>query len=190
MTTRTTLSRTALPVALVAAVLVGAGCEINSPEMPSFDTTFTLPIGVETLTVLEAVEDEDFLVVGEDGTLGFSVDGDADTLALDFALAVDLPTESVAQGLGDFTLPAGDPVAFAFTLGEVWPPAAAVDGVTTLVPAFPFDLTSGGEDSSLMSMTSLPSVQRIEDGPMVSELSVCRSAADPRSVMVKRPPGP
>ncbi|MCB1184515.1 hypothetical protein KDM41_13885 [bacterium] len=146
MTTRTTLSRTALPVALVAAVLVGAGCEINSPEMPSFDTTFTLPIGVETLTVLEAVEDEDFLVVGEDGTLGFSVDGDADTLALDFALAVDLPTESVAQGLGDFTLPAGDPVAFAFTLGEVWPPAAAVDGVTTLVPAFPFDLTSGGED--------------------------------------------
>ena len=45
-----TRSAAALPVAAalaaVAALSVLAGCDINEPKMPPFDTTLSLPLGV------------------------------------------------------------------------------------------------------------------------------------------------
>jgi hypothetical protein len=61
-------------------------------------------------------------------------------------------------------------------------------GVTVIVPRT--RLIKGGPEISLMSITSLPFSQRIEDGPTVKFSAVWRSAEDPRSVIVKRPPGP
>ncbi len=154
MITRT-ISRKTLPAGLLtltALLLLTAGCDINSPEMPSFDTVFVVPLGTERLEIMDAVDDEDFLLVADDGSLGFHLDGDPDTLSLDFDLSVDVPGQSIDQGLGNFDLPAPAPLTYDFQLSDIWAPATGVTGLTTLVPAFPIDVTSGGQD--LPDMTS------------------------------------
>ncbi len=140
--TRTTHHRLLLLVVLT----ITAGCEINSPEMPSFDTTFVVPLGSERITVMDAVDDEDFLAVADDGGLAFELTGDPDTLSLDFDLSADIPGQTVSQGLGNFALPDFPPLAYGFELGDVWAPAAGVSNLTTIVPAFPIDVSSGAED--------------------------------------------
>lgn len=131
---------------LLGLLLAGTGCEINKPEMPSFDSTFVLPLGTERLEVMDAIDDEQYLQVAADGGLAFHLDGDPDTLALAFDFSVEILAQTIDQGLGDFALPPAAPLAYRFELGDIWAPAAGVDGMATVVPAFPIDLTSGGQD--------------------------------------------
>lgn len=126
-------------------LLALAGCEINSPEMPSFDTQLVLPLGSERLEVRDAVDNEEYLLINPDGSLEFSVVGDPDTLALDFDLHVDTPAQSVDQGLGEFSLPASAPLNFAFQLGDIWAPAGGANNLTTIVPGFPINVSSAGQ---------------------------------------------
>lgn len=137
---------TAAALLLGAALVTMAGCEINKPEMPTFDTTLSLPLGVERLEVLDAVDSEDFLAVGLDGSLLFQVDGDPDTLSFDFDLNAEVPSQSLNEGLGAFELDAFGPLTYGFLLRDVWAPAAGADGLTTLVPAFPIAATSPDQD--------------------------------------------
>jgi len=136
----------------VAALFMGAtlaalaGCEINKPEMPTFVTTLTLPLGVERLDVIDAIDSEDFLATGPDGTLLFQVDGDPDTLNFVFDLNAEVASQSISEGLGTFELDAVDPLIYDFLLQEIWAPAAGADGLTTLVPAFPIVATSPDQD--------------------------------------------
>ncbi|MDX2472756.1 MAG: hypothetical protein QNL91_03535 [Candidatus Krumholzibacteria bacterium] len=154
MTTRTSMDKT-LPAGLIlltTVLLATAGCDINSPEMPSFDTKFVVPLGTERFEIMDAVDDEDYLLVGDDGSLGFHLDGAPDTLALDFDLTVDITGQSIDQGLGNFDLPPPAPLAYDFQLGDIWAPAAGLTGFNTIVPAFPIDVASSGQD--LPDMTS------------------------------------
>jgi hypothetical protein len=139
-------ARTIAALLLGAALATLAGCEINKPEMPTFDTTLSLPLGVERLDVIDAVDSEDFLAVGLDGSLLFQVDGDPDTLNFDFDLNAEVAAQSISEGLGTFELDAVGPLIYGFLLQEIWAPAAGADGLTTLVPAFPIVATSPDQD--------------------------------------------
>ena len=139
-------------ILLTTVLLATAGCDINSPEMPSFDTKFVVPLGTERFEIMDAVDDEDYLLVGDDGSLGFHLDGAPDTLALDFDLTVDITGQSIDQGLGNFDLPPPAPLDYDFQLGDIWAPAAGLTGFNTIVPAFPIDVASSGQD--LPDMTS------------------------------------
>ncbi|MFO7608581.1 MAG: hypothetical protein R6X35_05200 [Candidatus Krumholzibacteriia bacterium] len=133
-------SRTAAWLLPLPALL--AACEIADPQLPTFTTRLALPIGDARLDVMELVEDQDYLVALPDGTLGFTVAGDPDTVALDFDLGVDLPAQSLASSLGTFVFAPAAPAPFAFTLGGIYPPAALLDGTTTVVPPFSFATAS------------------------------------------------
>lgn len=134
-------------LSLLGATLAAlAGCDINKPEMPTFDTTLSLPLGVERMDVSDAIDSQDFLTAGEDGTLVFQVDGDPDTLSFDFDLSAEVAARSISQGLGTFALDAVGPLTFGFRLGDVWAPAAVADGQTIPVPAFPVAATSPDQD--------------------------------------------
>lgn len=132
-------------VALTAFAFLG-GCEINKPEMPTFDTSVAIPLGVERIEVLDLVEDEEFLVVGSDSSLGFFIDGDPDTIDFDFELAADFGSQHIQQGLGNFELPDLDPMAYNFQLSDLWAPADGLVNQPAIVPAFPFSVTSSGQD--------------------------------------------
>ena len=131
---------------MAGAMALLGGCEINKPEMPTFDTSLTVPLGVERVEILDLIEDEDFLVVGGDSSLGFFIDGDPDTMALDLDLAVEIQGQNIEQGIGNFDLADVDPMAYSFELADIWPPSSGLTDEATIVPAFPIDVTSDAED--------------------------------------------
>ena len=138
-----------VPTAMLAAALVLAGlagCQVNEPAMPTFDTTLSLPLGVERLDVADAVDSEDFLDVGPDGELLLRIDGDPDTLSFDFDLTAEIAAQSLSEGLGSFDLAPVGPLAYGFLLQDVWAPAAGANGLVTVVPAFPLAATSPDQD--------------------------------------------
>ena len=96
---------------LLATGLFSAGCDIQKPELPTFTTTLTVPLGEERLDVADLIEDEDYLLVGPDSSLAFAVDGAADTLGLDFDLAVDVPPAAAGAAIGVFGIDVSDLIA-------------------------------------------------------------------------------
>ena len=123
-----------------------AGCEIVEPKMPSYTTSLGVPLGRERLDIIDAIDDEDYLVAMPDSTLGFRVDGDPDTVSLDFDLGADIDPQSVRGELGTFSLDVASPPSFEFALVDLYPEAAALDGLTTPVPGFEFGDVSPAED--------------------------------------------
>lgn len=131
---------------LMATLTIFGGCEINKPEMPTFETSLTIPLGLERIDLLDVIEDEDFLVIGDDGGLSFFIDGDPDTMDFDFELSADIGSQTIEQGLGNFSLEALDPMNYSFELGQIWAPADGVINLLTTVPAFPIDVLSESQD--------------------------------------------
>jgi hypothetical protein len=128
--------------ALAAWVLVGTGCDIQKPVLPTFTTTLTVPIGQERLEMAQLVQDEDFLGVDLDSCLVFAVEGPADTLELDFALEASFAADSLRSDIGEFTLEVSEDVRCDFRLDELYPEAGQLDGQNLSVPPFAFDLQS------------------------------------------------
>lgn len=139
------LSLLFLSAAVTTLGLLG-GCEINSPKMPSFDTSLTIPLGTERVDVLDALEDEDYLVVDGSGTVNFFIEGEPDTMDFGFDLATDIAGQTIQQGVGAFSLAALDPMHYSFILADIWAPAAGATNLITPVPGFPIDVVSPGQD--------------------------------------------
>ena len=146
-----------MAVILLAALAIFGGCEINKPEMPTFETELTIPLGVERLDLLEVIEDEEYLTVGDDGGLSFFIEGDPDTMDFDFELTADITSQTIEQGLGNFSLEALDPINYSFELGQIWAPASGVSNMATVVPAFPIDVLSDSQDIPDINSATLTS---------------------------------
>lgn len=146
-----------LAAATMASMMVGlmlVGCEIADPEMPRYTMHLTVPLGEERLDIADVVDDEDYLVTLEDGSLGFLVEGDPDTVSFDFDLAADINPQAISGEIGNFEISVGDPVHFDFELVDLYPDAAGLDGATVPLPAFGFSSPSGAEDiADLQSAT-------------------------------------
>lgn len=128
------------------ALMFAAGCEIAEPKLPTFTTQISVPLGEERLDVADALDGEEYLTELDGHTLGFTVDGDADTVSLDFDLSADIAAQTIDQSLGAFTIDLDAPVGIDFALDQLYPPATAFDGLTVPVPPFPLVQTSDAED--------------------------------------------
>lgn len=133
-------------ISLFCGLAFFAGCEINKPEMPTFDTSVAIPLGIERIEIMDAIDDEDFLQIMDDGGLAFSIEGEPDTMDFDFDLSADIGTQSFSEGLGNFALSDLDPMSYQFELGSIWAPASGVTNTPAVVPAFPIDVSSTGQD--------------------------------------------
>jgi hypothetical protein len=131
---------------ILPALLLAAGCEIAEPKLPSFTTQVSVPLGEERLDVADALDGEEYLTELDGNMLGFTIDGDPDTVSLDFDLSAEISAQSIVQSLGAFTIDLAAPVSIDFALGELYPPAAALDGQTIPVPPFPLLQTSDAQD--------------------------------------------
>jgi hypothetical protein len=154
---RVNLPRRLVCAALLAALagLVLTGCEIAEPELPSYQTHLAIPLGQDRLDIADVVEDEDYLVSLADGALGFHVDGDPDTVSLDFDLAADISPQTISGDLGNFALEIASPPSFAFALRDLYPDADAVDGFTVPVPSFQFATASDAQDLADLESATL-----------------------------------
>ena len=151
------LPRRLVPAALLAALagLVLTGCEVAEPELPSYQTHVAIPLGQDRLDIADVVEDEDYLVSLADGALGFHVDGDPDTVSLDFDLAADISAQTVSGDLGNFALEVDSPPSFDFALRDLYADADDADGLTLPVPAFQFTTASGAQDLADLESATL-----------------------------------
>ena len=143
--------------ALLAGGLALTGCDINKPELPSFDSRLTLPLGTELLTVADAVEDDSTLVTAADGGVSFIATGAPDTVGLGVDLDMDLPAQNIHETVGVFDVSAPDPVTVTESLVDAWPDAAAAAGTSTPVPPFDFDVDAGGMDLGGIGSVTLDS---------------------------------
>lgn len=185
----------------LAGLALLTGCEVAEPALPTFTTKLALPIGDERVDVMDLIEDEDYLVALDDSTLGFTVTGDPDTVALDFDLAADFPAQALANQLGTFDLDLSGPDPFVFALGDLYPAATLLDGSTTVVPPFGFGMTSGSApvpDLTSATITSGTLVVAVDNGlpvpvsgPAAAEILHFRlfDPADDRTLAVVDFPG-
>jgi hypothetical protein len=150
--------KTLIPLPLAAVLLAGAGgCTIEDPELPSYESVWLIPLGDVDYTMEELIEDEDGFLVGDDKSLSFHVAGQLDAVEVGPHLTFDVDGASTDAAIGAIDLGPSGPVAFAFRLGDVYPPAAALDGFTTPVPSFTFDLASPPEDLPGFTSASIES---------------------------------
>lgn len=157
---RRQIHRPGLLLGAIALLGLGLlGCTIAEPELPTFTTHLAVPLGTERLDIIDLVEDEDYLVALADGTLGFSVDGDPDTVSLDIDLSADIPAQTISGDLGNFALEVASPPSFDFQLADLYPDAAMLDGLTLPVPAFGFTTASDAEDLADLERATLAAGQ-------------------------------
>lgn len=183
-------SRVAMLLTAALALAALAGCQVNEPAMPTFDTTLSLPLGVERLDVAEAVDSEDFLDIAPDGSLLLRVDGDPDTLSFDFDLNAEIAAQALNEGLGSFDLAPVGPLAYGFLLQDVWAPAAGASGLVTIVPAFPLAATSPDQD--VPDITSATLAAGTAEVTVTNGLPVAISAAtgpDQLALVLESPDG-
>lgn len=134
-------SAVAMGATIPLAFLMIAGCSFEDPEMPSFYTRVTIPIGTHDLTVEEMIEEQDFLYSGQDSLLCFRIDGDATEVALDLDLSADLEAKSIDATIGPISLDNVDPIGFSWRLGDLLSGMKADD-----VLPFLFDESDGPAD--------------------------------------------
>ncbi len=123
-----------------------SACTVESPELPSYESEWLIPIGNMSWTIEELLEDSDDVVFGPDGSVSFAMAEDLGDGSLDEPIRVDVGEQSIQAQIGPVSLPAVSPVAFSYRLGDLYPPANALGGFSIPVPAFAFDITSPDED--------------------------------------------
>jgi hypothetical protein len=128
---------------LSTTFLLGAltsGCTIENPEMPIFSTTIHIPLGNDSITAFELVEDEDFISVHDDSVIGFSVDGDTTSMELEFDYGADIEATEIQAEIGVITLDGIAPIEYGFQAEEISQLLKDLPPGIETIPAFTFDI--------------------------------------------------
>ncbi len=131
-------------LALVAALAL-IGCDIASPELPSFTTVLNIPFERQEVLMADLVEDEE-LLYSDDGGLYIYLEGDSLRVELDQDLSVELESHESTYELGLFELEAGEAGNFDFDLSELYPEVLLLPPGTVPVPPFAFVLNPEPQD--------------------------------------------
>lgn len=106
---RAWLARVAPPVAWVVvlmSVLLGVGCSVDAPQVPQFETQVFLPLGVQTTTGQDLIDDDGYLQGDSAGVapLRFVLRGSMEKVEAGALLDMDLPAKSVSFGFEGVSL--------------------------------------------------------------------------------------
>jgi hypothetical protein len=121
---------------LAVAILILAGllsCSVESPELPTWDVTVSIPVVTEEYTFRDLADDEEFLdVVGD--SLEMSLSEAMTGLRLAGELTLDDCEEHFAVDLGAFDPDSIVPAEAVFTLEELWSGADDSEGYAEVPP--------------------------------------------------------
>lgn len=138
--------------ALVAGFIV-SGCTIETPEMPTFSTNLTVPIGSESVTVWDLIdENEDLISVGDNSVLGFSVDGDTTSIELEFDYGTEIEETELQTEVGVISIEGTPPIDYGFQADDLSEMLELLPPEVEDIPAFTFDVD--GEPSDVEGISS------------------------------------
>lgn len=86
-------------------LLCCAGCSLKSPEAPSWQTQWNIPLVDRSYSVREMVEDEDRVMFDADGRLGFHVEEEIAAAAIGENFVLDDFEQTFEVALTDLTIP-------------------------------------------------------------------------------------
>jgi len=126
-------------VALALGCLLG-GCSVeNNPEMPTWEAEFNVPLGVETTTLQEWIDESDDLCESATGLVAFHFEGTLERTEIGDRLALDPVEASFHSAIGAFTLRSPASQSGQVSFSDLWPPSSQLEGQTVPVPGFQFD---------------------------------------------------
>jgi hypothetical protein len=132
----------------VLALALGtvAGCTIENPELPTFESEWLIPLGTTVKTVDELLGDQPSVVTQPDGTLALQSDGQLDAVAFGDQLDLTLAGISTIAQIGSIDLPPSSPISFDYRLADLYPASVGLAGLSLPVPPFTFGTTSTAQD--------------------------------------------
>lgn len=112
-----------IAITISIPVLIIAGCSIEKPQSPTWDTEFVVPLISHNYDMLELVDRiaEDNLSYDSSGNISFHVEQDIDTVAVNAGLTVDDLTDQFSEALGLIEISAPDPVSHQIMLEDYIP---------------------------------------------------------------------
>jgi hypothetical protein len=123
--------------ALVVGALVGlVGCDIEAPELPTYETRITIPLSEQRKTLASLVEDNAGILIVDDD-IRIDISRTLDTMTLDDELSVTASGTSFSNEVGAFDLPSDLGGTVGFTIDDLVPGFPEGD---LIVPPFPFSV--------------------------------------------------
>lgn len=128
-------------VAGIALLLGAAGCGLEAPEKPCFETTFYLPLDEETYTGQDMADDLE-AVEGDSaapGPLTIRISEEIDPISLDDRISLDVEGKIYHAELSviEFDAPSLEPASFL--LGDLLPEGSIPPCDSAVIEAFSFD---------------------------------------------------
>ena len=140
-------ARTILPEGWAAALVLAlsiAGCSVDPPEAPQFETQVYLPLGVRTTTGLDLVDDDGYIEGDSAGAapLRFVLRGAMDEMEAGPLLDLDLPATGFSFGLEGVLLISEQPLQADVPLSSLCDQFGPVPRDTLNVSVAPFTIPS------------------------------------------------
>ncbi len=133
-------------LALIMGLIV-SGCTIETPEMPTFSTNLTVPLGTESVTVWDLVEENDDLIsVGNNSVLGFSLDGDTTSIELEFDYGTEIEETELQTEVGVISIDGTPPIDFGFQANDLSDMLDLLPPGLEDIPPFTFDVDGDPSD--------------------------------------------
>jgi len=125
--------------ALLITLIIGA-CSFEAPQAPTWDTTLTIPLISRYYTMQDLMEDEPNLSSDSAGQMHYLYDIQLDSFRVGNQLTFEDFSDSYSILIGQISFSSPGSANLIFTLAEIYPQAALLNGQTVMVPAFNFDL--------------------------------------------------
>lgn len=135
-----TISRGLIVAGIMALARFLSGCDLPDPAAPSWDIDLNIPLINKRYYLSEFVEDTDELYADSLGNLTFEFDSELDTVFVAEHLSINGFEEQFNQAVGSFKVPVPETRGVTITLGEMYPPANNLNGLTAPIPGFQFDI--------------------------------------------------
>ncbi len=127
-------------VGLAGSLALGiAGCSLEAPKAPSWDTTLNIPVTDHTYHLDELLKDEENFRTGLDSLLTFHFEEALDTIAVGDHLTLPDIHESLTLGLDAFRIPSLPVMADRFLWAQLTTEAAVPAGTTGVISPFAFN---------------------------------------------------
>ena len=123
----------------VMLLLVLPSCVPKTPEAPTWEVEFNLPLSEKKTTMADIIKRTKELFVGADSLLGFRFEEEVETIEVGESLKVDSFTEEVDTAyLGNMTIRPDEAETKGVELFEIWPGAGTFQGDTIVIAELPF----------------------------------------------------